>query len=87
MVWWVSCVSLVLSVLSFLLFAITILRARPATTGSFGDAKEHGALEGWAKVGEAAAKVIDSLSKAGPSALTLTSSIVFMIISFLAGKA
>ena len=43
-------------------------------------------VEGWAKLADAIAKVIDSLSKAGPSVLTLTGAIVFMIISFLSAK-
>ena len=85
MFWWIFWVSLVLSVLSFLLFALTIIR-RPSA-GDFGDAQAQGAVEGWAKFAEAIAKVIDSLSKAGPSALTLIGSITFMIISFLAAKA
>lgn len=86
MIWWISAVSLGISVASFLLFAISVLLPRRLAAGNFGAARAQADLEGWAKLAEAISKVIDSLSKAGPSTLTLTSSIVFMIISFLAAK-
>jgi hypothetical protein len=86
MLLWVASASLVISILSFLLFAISILSPRASATGSFGQAKVQADVEGWAKLAESIAKIIDSLSKAGPSTLSLSSSIVFMVLSFLAAK-
>ena len=86
MIWWVSLVSLVISFSSFLLFGVTLLFPRTPRSGTVAEARTAN-VEGWAKLAEAIAKVIDSLSKAGPSVLTLTSAIVFMVISFLAAKA
>lgn len=85
----VSCIiwiSLILSILSFVLFGISVLFPRTPGAGNFGDAAPQGDLAGWAKIGEAIAKVIDSLSKAGPSTLTLVSSLAFMIIALVAAK-
>ena len=82
MIWWVSAVSLVLSVLSFLLFAINVLFPPPRDAASAKAAN----VEGWARLAEAIAKVIDSLNKAGPAVLTLVSAIVFMIIAFMGAK-
>ncbi len=85
MLHWVSVVSLVLSALSFLLFVYFLL-ARRSETGSFGDAQQEGELDGIAKAAEALSKLVDSLSKAGPVALTLTSSMVFMVLSLVAAR-
>ena len=85
MLWWISVTSLVFSVLAFVLFvACIIARLRGGTATGFGDARPQGEVEGWAKLAEAVAKIIDSLNKAGPAVLTLTASVVFMIISYLA---
>jgi len=86
MIAWISGVSLVISSLSFLLFGMTILFPRTPRSETVAEARTAN-VEGWAKLAEAIAKVIDSLSKAGPSVLALTSAIVFMVISFLAAKA
>jgi hypothetical protein len=87
MLWWISITSLVISVLAFVLFAVCIIaRLRGVQAAGFGDAKAQGDVEGWAKLAEAMAKVIDSLNRAGPAVLALTASIVFMIMSFLAAR-
>ena len=86
MIWWVSLMSLVLSVLSFVLFGMSVMFPKTREPGTLASANAQANVEGWAKLAEAIAKIIDSMSKAGPSTLTLTSSIVFMIISFLAAK-
>jgi hypothetical protein len=87
MLWWIGTTSLIFSVLAFLLFAVCIIaRLRGVRAAGFGDAREQGEAEGWAKLAEAVAKVIDSLNHAGPAVLTLTASVVFMIISFLAAR-
>jgi hypothetical protein len=86
MLLWVSSVSLGLSVISFLLFAICILFPRSPSAPRF-DARAQGQAEGLAKAVEALSKLVDSFSKAGPAALTLTASMVFMVISLIAAKA
>jgi hypothetical protein len=87
MLWYISATSLVFSVLAFLLFAVCIIaRLLGVRAAGFGDAAAQGDAEGWAKLAEAVAKVIDSLNRAGPAVLTLTASLVFMIMSFLAAR-
>ena len=81
MLLWVSSVSLGLSVISFLMFAICILFPRSPSATRSGDAKAQAEAEGLAKAVEALSKLVDSLSKAGSPALTLTASMVFMVIS------
>jgi hypothetical protein len=84
MLWWVSSVSLGLSVVSFL--AICILFPGTPSTTRFGDARAQGEDLGIAKAVEALSKLVDSFSKAGPAALTLTASLVFMVVSLIAAK-
>jgi hypothetical protein len=86
MIWWVSLASLVLSVLSFLLFGMSVMSPKTREPGAVAAPNVQIDVEGWAKIAEAVAKIIESMSKAGPSTLTLASSIVFMVISFLAAK-
>jgi hypothetical protein len=73
-------------VVSFLLFAICILFPGTPSTTRFGDARAQGEDLGIAKAVEALSKLVDSFSKAGPAALTLTASLVFMVVSLIAAK-
>jgi len=86
MLLWVSSVSLGLSVVSFLLFAICVLFPRSPSATRLGDATAQAEPEGLAKAIEALSKLVDSFSKAGPPAVTLTASMVFMVISLIAAK-
>jgi hypothetical protein len=86
MMYWISLVSLIISAISFLLFAFFLLRPPKKGDAAFGAAREQGEAEGLAKIGEALAKLVDSFGKAGPVALCLTSSIVFMVISLIAAR-
>jgi hypothetical protein len=82
----VAWTSLVLSVLSFLLFVVLGLRSAftraPRPTGA-GDAVRQSGIEELAKAAEAFAKLADSLSKAGPGIAALVASIFFMLIARL----
>jgi hypothetical protein len=86
MLYWISLISLVISAISFLLFVVFILRPPKKGETSFGEARQQGEVEGLAKIAEAIAKLVDSFGKAGPLALCLTSSIVFMVISLIAAR-
>jgi hypothetical protein len=45
-----------------------------------------GVIEGWAKLGEALAKIIDSLGKAGPTVSALVVSVAFLVLAYLAAR-
>jgi hypothetical protein len=79
-----------LSVVSCILFAISVLIGvfrRPGTAGGgLAGGRQEGAEEGWAKLAEAVAKLVDSLNKSGPTTLSIISSFVFMILSIIAAK-
>lgn len=82
---WVGWVSLGLAVASFVVFAITTLSHRPVAGGP--PAAHAGFdLSGWAKVGEAIAKIIDAVRQAGPSLSALLASIVFALIALYASQ-
>jgi hypothetical protein len=83
MLWWVSSVSLGMSIVSFLLFVIFMVFPK-STPAPFGAGQQQAELEGLAKAVEALSKLVDSFSKAGPAALTLSGSMVFMVISLVA---
>ncbi len=74
---WISIVALILSVASFVLFAITIIIALKKELAKPIGAVQESALPNLGDV----AKVIDSLSKAGPSVLTLFAAIAFIWFS------
>jgi hypothetical protein len=79
-----------LSVVSFILFAICVLVGlirRPGTAaGGLAGGRQEGAEEGWAKLAEALAKLVDSLNKSGLTTLSIIASFVFMILSLIAAK-
>jgi hypothetical protein len=81
---WVSSVSLLISGASFVLFVIFLLTLKGGA--AFGSVKQQSEAEGLAKAVEAVEKLVGSFDKAGPVALCLTSSIVFMIISLIAAR-
>jgi len=86
LLYWISLVSLLISAISFLLFVVFLLWPLKKGVTPFGDAQQQSEAEGLAKIGEALAKLVDSFGKAGPVALCLTASMVFMIISLIAAR-
>jgi hypothetical protein len=85
--WW----CLILSIASFVLFAIGVLagffsRRTAIGAGGLAGARQEGAEEGWAKLAEALAKLVDSLNKSGPTTLTILASFGFMIMALIAAK-
>lgn len=68
------------------MFVLFLLRPPNRGETAFGAARQQNEAEGLAKIGEAVAKLVDSFGKAGPVALCLTSSMVFMIISLIAAR-
>jgi hypothetical protein len=83
----IAWVCLILSILSFLLFAYGILFPRtPAAARGLAAGRQEGAEEGWAKLAEALAKLVDSVNKSGPMALTFLASLAFMILALIAAK-
>jgi hypothetical protein len=67
-------VSLGLGVFSFLIFVVTLLQRPRADRGP----ELTSGPEGWAKLGEAGAKVIDAFTKAGPTLSALIASLFFV---------
>lgn len=85
MLFWISLVCLVIAALSFLAFLFFLFGTR-AKAPPLNELREQSEMEGLAKVGEALAKLVDSLNKAGPATLTLTASMVFMVMALIAAK-
>jgi hypothetical protein len=84
----VGWVALVLSVLSFFTFVGLVAAETIRLLWQRGgpERETRGGEEGWAKVGEAIAKIIDSLGKAGPAISALVASIAFMVIALMAAR-
>ncbi len=80
----ISIVSLVLSVLSYLLFAYSIVIPKPATDKV--QKQQQGAVADASTLAEALAKLIDGLNKSSPTLLALLASLVFMGVAIYAEK-
>lgn len=86
MLYWISATSLAMSVVAFVLFVRAILTAGNRSGTTLGDVRQEAALDSLAKLAEAVAKLVDSLTKSGPSVVTLMAAIVFIVISLIAAR-
>ena len=76
-----------LSIVSFIFFAVGLLvglfrRLPDGQPRGLAGGRQQGAEEGWAKLAEALAKLVDSLNKLGPTTLAIIALTIFVEILF-----
>lgn len=86
MTYWIWLASLLMSIISFLLFVLALYGPKPRSAGDFGAARQEGELEPMAKLVEAVTKLLEGLNKSTPPALAIFASMVFMAISLMAAR-